>query len=208
MVTQPVTQETRLPGQFGEWLDQADRQITRTSRKAVELSGNIPFIERHIQSVEKLADYHEWFVDFVHQAGQDDAVAARFDAWTEDLGPLGVFELVETTWVSKLEIHASILRKTVADWDRRVALGIIKPDLPPKLKERIAQLDERIQNLTEQITKREDNELVARLLIRVGNHRPLTGTEKIRLSDAVRIKVQFKTEPSIYREDWYGEDGR
>jgi len=73
---------------------------------------------------------------------------------------------------------------------------------------RVRQLDARVKKLTRLITKREDNELISRLLIRVGNHRPLTAAEKIRLSDAVRMKVKYRIEPSARREDWYGDNAR
>ena len=81
-------------------------------------------------------------------------------------------------------------------------------ELSPELAERVKQLETRLLELEEAGTPREDNEVVARLLISIANYRPLTGTEKIRLSDAVRMKVEFRTEPSIYREDWYGDNGR
>lgn len=81
-------------------------------------------------------------------------------------------------------------------------------ELPPELAERVKQLEMRLQELEEAGTPGEDNEVVARLLISIGNYRPLTGAEKIRLSDAVRMKVEFKCEPSVRRADWYGDDGR
>ena len=81
-------------------------------------------------------------------------------------------------------------------------------ELPPELAKRVKQLETRLQELEEAGTPREDNEVVARLLISIGNYRPLTGAEKIRLSDAVRMKVEYKTEPSERRADWYGDNGR
>ena len=49
---------------------------------------------------------------------------------------------------------------------------------------------------------------VADRLIQISQRRELTVAEKLRLSDAVRLKVKVKSMPSVNREDWYGEDGR
>ena len=81
-------------------------------------------------------------------------------------------------------------------------------ELPPHLAEQVAQLEARLRELEEAGTPREDNEVVARLLISIGNLRPLTTAEKIRLSDAIRMKVKVRAEPSERRADWYGADGR
>jgi len=81
-------------------------------------------------------------------------------------------------------------------------------ELPPELVERVKQLETRLRELEEAGTPREDNEVVARLLISIGNYRPLTGAEKIRLSDAVRMKVKYRIEPSVRRQDWYGDNAR
>ncbi len=80
--------------------------------------------------------------------------------------------------------------------------------LPPEIAERVRQLETRLRELEEAGTPREDNEVVARLLISIGNYRPLTGAEKIRLSDAIRRRVQVRSTPSERRSDWYGDDGR
>lgn len=81
-------------------------------------------------------------------------------------------------------------------------------ELPPELAERVKQLETRLQELEEAGTPREDNEVVARLLISIGEYRPLTPAEKIRLSDAIRRRVQVRSTPSERRADWYGADGR
>lgn len=81
-------------------------------------------------------------------------------------------------------------------------------ELPPELARRVKQLETRLQELEEAGTPREDNEVVARLLISIGEYRPLSPAEKIRLSDAVRMKVKYKVEPSIRRADWHGDNVR
>ena len=81
-------------------------------------------------------------------------------------------------------------------------------ELPPELVERVKQLETRLQELEEAGTPREDNKVVARLLVSIGNYRPLTAAEKIRLSDAVRVKVKYRIEPSERRQDWYGDNAR
>ena len=81
-------------------------------------------------------------------------------------------------------------------------------ELPPELAEHVKQLETRLQELEEAGTPREDNEVVARLLVSIGNYRPLTAAEKIRLSDAIRVKVKYRIEPSERRQDWYGDNAR
>ena len=62
--------------------------------------------------------------------------------------------------------------------------------------------------MTEEVTKKHDNDLVARLLMRVGKQRQLTLAEQFRLADAVRLDWKVKNQPSVRRADWYGDDGR
>ena len=81
-------------------------------------------------------------------------------------------------------------------------------EMPPELAERVKQLETRLQELEEAGTPREDNEVVARILIAIGEYRPLSPAEKIRLSDAVRMHVKVRNDPSERRADWYGDDGR
>lgn len=231
MEMQPVTQGTELPGQFRELIAEAPARLahqhgTATQQFEAQLNNaaaksrhrsNPPLqvaqlvaqFEGDVTNSEQLVDFGlVGFVEFVRDAGRDDDKARAFNDWADGQDLAEVLETYEKTVVPLYEQHAAILRKVVKGWKRRAKAGDIEPDLPPKLAKRVKRLDTRINKLTRQITKREDNELIARLLIRVGNHRPLTGAEKIRLSDAVRMKVKYKTEPSERRADWYGDDGR
>ncbi|MDE0327640.1 MAG: hypothetical protein OXI78_00955 [Anaerolineaceae bacterium] len=231
MAVQPLIQRTEPPRQFGELLAEAPTRLSehnsvavqefqrfingaatksrRRSNPPIQVTELVSRFERDVSDSEQLVDFGlVGFVKFVRDAGQDDDAARRFDDWTDDLDLAQAFAAYEEKVVPGLKERATILRKVVKGWKRRARAGEIEPDLPPKLARRVKRLDTRINRLTRQITKREDNELIARLLIRVGNHRPLSGAEKIRLSDAVRMKVKFKTEPSVRRADWYGADGR
>lgn len=231
MVTQPVTQETELPPNFGALLEEAYARLSQQDGLAVQESNEIlinesaksfrrtnpplqvadkiPEFEGDVAKSEYLIDvFLGSFVNLVRQAAQDDKDAHAFDVWADGQDLAEVFESYEEKLVPLWKMHAAIFRKIVKGWNRRAAAGEIEPDLPPKLARRVEQLGTRINKLTRQITKREDNELIARLLIRVARHRPLSGAEKIRLSDAVRVKVKYKIEPSDRREDWYGDNAR
>ena len=146
--------------------------------------------------------------EFVRDAGQDDDAACKFDNWTDDLDLAQTFAAYEEKLVPPLRERAAILRKIVDGWHRMADAGLIAPDLPTQLTERVAQLDERINELTEEITRPHDNDLVARLLMRVGKQRKLTLDEQFRLVDAVRLDWKVKEQPSLRRADWYGDDGR
>ncbi len=231
MDTQPVTQETVPLGQLVEFLDEASTKVTnriespdqefvqilndaaarspKRTHKPIQMTAMVSEFEDDVAYGEYLIDvYLGSFVNRVRQAAQNDENARAFDDWADGLDLAVALEDYEKKVVPLYKMHAAILRKVVKGWNRRAKAGEIEPDLPPKLAKRVKKLDKRIDRLTRQITKREDNELIARLLIRVARHRPLSAAEKIRLSDAVRMKVKYKIEPSIYREDWYGDNAR
>ncbi len=209
MVMQQATQETALPPQFGEWLAETTTGLPGRKHKARQMKQEISRFERDIEESEQLVNFAlVGFVELVRQAGQDDDAARKFDEWTDDLDLAQTLAMYEEMVVPGLKERASILHKIVGGWHRMADAGLIEPDLPPQLTERAAQLDTCIRELTAEITKREDNELITRLLIRVGNHRPLSPAEKIRLSDAIRRRVQVRSTPSERRSDWYGDDGR
>lgn len=67
---------------------------------------------------------------------------------------------------------------------------------------------EQIIDLVEQLPEAQQNELIGRILTQRAKTRPLTAEEKIRLLETIQIDTPLKTQPSIRREDWYGEDGR
>lgn len=208
MVMQPVTQGTETPAPFGTLLSASAQQTPRPSLIPAQLAEAFAGYEKILRKAEQLTGQFEAVVEFARQAGQDDETARAFDQWTETYGPAGFLDACEKTLAPGLNRYAANFNKDVEGWQRIAAAGNIGPDLPQQMATRIAQLDARVNKLTQQVTKREDNELIARLLIRVGNYRPLTAAEKIRLSDAVRMKVEYKKEPSIYREDWYGDNAR
>lgn len=205
MALQPVTQDFEPPPQFGELLTVIAPPTTWPRQITVE---DISAIEDYLQPVESAAESLGILVEYARQAGQDDDVARRFDEWTEDYGPVGAIDAFVKLGLPRLNKHSDRICKIVEGWQHNANAGLIEPHPPPELVKRVMQLDTRVKELTEQITKREDNELVARMLIRVASHRPLSGAEKIRLSDAVRVKVKYRVEPSIYREDWHGDNVR
>ncbi len=209
MVMQQTTQETALPPQFGEWLAETTTGLPGRKHKARQMKQEISRFERDLEESEQLVNFAlVGFVEFVRQAGQDDDAARKFDEWTDDLDLAQALAMYEEMVVPGLKERAAILSRVIEGWHHLADAGLIEPDLPPQLAERAAQLDARISELTEEVTKREDNELVTRLLIRVGKHRPLSPAEKIRLSDAVRMHVKVRNDPSVRRADWYGDDGR
>ncbi|MDX2078426.1 MAG: hypothetical protein SFZ02_18480 [bacterium] len=57
------------------------------------------------------------------------------------------------------------------------------------------------------LSPQDQTQLMAHLLD-VAKKRHLTSTEKMTLLKAVQIDIDVIEEPSIRREDWYGEDGR
>ncbi len=225
------THATELPPHFGEWLENATTSLSPCKDEAwQELTGTNPQLAAKstqesastILLTEMAAQFDEdvtgceiyidtgldSFVEFVRQAGMDDDIALKFDTWTVNLDLAQTFTVFEEQLAPRIKGQTAFLLKVVGDWNRRAEAGEIKPDLPKELARRVTELDARVRKLTRQITKRENNELIARLLIRVGNHRPLTAAEKIRLSDAVRMKVKYRIEPTARREDWYGDNAR
>ena len=67
---------------------------------------------------------------------------------------------------------------------------------------------EQLIELVEQLSAEQQNDLIARLLTRQAQQRPLSVDEKIRLLDAMKLDVAIREEPSVRRVDWYGDDGR
>ncbi len=231
MVTQPQTQGTDLPVQLGNLLDEVPTRLSHQTNSPVqefeemlndEAARSFRQTIKPIQVSEKVSQFEidvTWgeqlvnfalinFVEFVRQGGQDDDVALDFDNWANGLDIAEGFDTYEREVVPGLKHHATILHAIVNGWHKRAAAGEVEPDLPQALAKRVTQLDTLVKRLTRQITKKRNNEMIARLLIRIANHRPLSVSEKIRLSDAVRLNVKVKTMPSVYREDWYGDDGR
>ena len=144
MAVQPLTQGIELPAQFGKWLSETAGQCARpTSRPERFTAGEISWFEKYIRSVENLAGQCEWFVDFARQAGQDDDTARVFDEWTDEFGLLGVFNELERIGVAKLINLSADLVEIAEGWKRQARAGVIEPDLPPQLAERVARLDKR-----------------------------------------------------------------
>ncbi|MCY4525621.1 MAG: hypothetical protein OXB89_03350 [Anaerolineaceae bacterium] len=209
MALQPVIQGTELPGQFGELLAETPTALPGRKHKPKQMQQEISRFEKDVDESEQLVNFAlAGFVEFVRQAGQDDDAARKFDEWTADLDLAQTFAAYEEKLVPGLIERAAILRKVVEGWHRMADAGLIAPDLPPQLAERVAHLDSLITNLTEEITRQHDNDLVARLLMRVGKQRQLTLEEQLRLADAVSLNWKVKEEPSVRRADWYGADGR
>lgn len=229
MAVQQETQESELPPLFRDWLIKATtdlsqqeneawqefaRTIPHAADKSIQMPDSpIPAIELVTQFEGRVTDCEDYvniglggFVNFARQAGLDDDVALEFDCWTVDIDLAQTFTMFEEQLAQSLRAQTACLRRIATDWNRRAEAGEINPDLPQELTRRVRQLDARVNKLTRLITKREDNELIARLLIRVGNLRPLTSAEKILLSDAVRTKIKYRIEPSTRREDWYGDN--
>lgn len=67
---------------------------------------------------------------------------------------------------------------------------------------------EQLIELVEQLSEEQQNDLIARLLTRQAQQRPLTVEEKIKLLDAMKLDIAIREEPSVRRADWYGDDGR
>ena len=231
MAVQSVTQETELPPQFGELLVEAPTKLSehnsvavqqfqrfingaaaksrRRSNPPIQVTGLVSRFERDISDSEQLVNFAlVGFVEFVRDAGQDDDVARKFDDWTDDLDLAQAFATYEEKMVPPLRERAAILRRVVEGWNRRATAGEIEPYLPSRLTIRVAHLDSLISELTDEITKQRDNDLIARLLIRIGKQRELSLAEQFRLVDAVRLDWKVKEQPSLRRADWYGADGR
>ena len=209
MALQPLTQLPELSGHCEELLSAVTQKKPRRKNRPVQLAENISRFEQDIQNSEQLVDATlAGFVEFVREAGQDDDTAHNFDEWTAEFDLAQTLAMCEEKMIPGLKEHAAILRKVVKGWNRRAKAGEVEPDLPPKLAKRVKRLDARVKELAAEITKKHDNDLVARLLIRVANHRPLSAAEKIRLSYAAMINVTVVNQPSLRRSDWYGDDGR
>jgi hypothetical protein len=67
---------------------------------------------------------------------------------------------------------------------------------------------EEVVGLVDRLSDDQQNELIKHLMIRQAQQGPLTVEEKIKLLDAVKIHTPINEEPSVRREDWYGDDGR
>ena len=211
MVMQSVTQGIEPPAPFGTLLSASAQQTPRPSlipTQLAEAAEALAGYEKILRKAEGLTSQMEVIVEFARQAGQDDETACAFDQWTETYGPAGFFDACEETLTPGLNRYAANFNKDVEGWQRIAAAGVIGPELPLQLAERIVQLDARIKKLTKEVTKKYDNDLVARLLMRIGKQRQLTLAEQFRLVDAVRLDWKVKEEPSVRRADWYGDDGR
>lgn len=66
---------------------------------------------------------------------------------------------------------------------------------------------EKIVELVDRLTPQEQTQLTAYLL-ETARKRQLSVQEKMNLLRATQIDVDVVEEPSVRREDWYGEDGR
>lgn len=183
-------------------------KLEHPEREPVKAISNIRQFEREIDLAEHSLDRAEGVVDFVRQAGFDDGEAAKFDEWTGEVGPVEAINSFVKLMETDLESCISNLTEIVGEWNHLASEGLLEPAMPVGLVKRVQNLEGRAGTLVTELGKQEDNELIARLLIRVGEHRPLTAAEKIRLSDAIRMKVKVRTEPSERRADWYGDDGR
>lgn len=211
MALQSLTQRIEPPAPFGTLLSASAQQTPRpslTPAQLAEVAENFAGYEKILCKAEKLTAQFEAVVEFARQAGQDDETARAFDRWTESYGPAGFFDACEETLAPGLNRYADNFNKDVEGWQRIAAAGVIGPELPLQLAERIVQLDARIEKLTKEVIKIYDNDLVARLLMRVGKQRQLTLDEQLRLADAVTLEWKVLNEPSLRRADWYGADGQ
>ncbi len=207
MALQPLTQLPELSAHCEQLLSAVTKKKPRRKNRPLQLAEEISRFERDIRNSEQLVDATlAAFVEFVRQAGQDDDAAHRLDEWTDEFDLAQTLAMCEEKMIPGLRQHAALLRKVAKSWNRRARAGEIEPDLPPKLAKRVKRLDARIKELTRQITKKHDNDLVARLLMRVGKQRQLTLDEQFRLADAVSLDWKVKEEPSLRRADWYGDD--
>lgn len=67
---------------------------------------------------------------------------------------------------------------------------------------------EQLVELVEQLPDEQQRRLIACLLTRTSDRRPLTAEEKIQLFEAALLPNAVNETPSPRREDWYGDDGR
>ncbi len=67
---------------------------------------------------------------------------------------------------------------------------------------------DQLVELVEQLSDEQQKQLIARLLTKHAQQKPLTAEEKIQLFEAAQIRRQVNETPSPRREDWYGDDGR
>lgn len=209
MALQPLTQLPETSGHFEDLLADVTKKRSRKKDRPRQMAEKIARFEEDVSNSERLVEATlAGFVDFVREAGQDDDAARRFDEWTAEFDLTQTLAMCEEKMIPGLKEHAAILRKVARGWKRRAKAGDIEPELPPKLAKRVKRLDARIKGLTDEITKQHDNDLVARLLMRIGKQRQLTLDEQLRLVDAVRLDWKVKEEPSVRRADWYGDDGR
>ena len=207
MALQPLTQLPELSAHCEQLLSAVTRKKPRRKDRPLQLAEEISRFERDIRNSEQLvAATLAGFVEFVRQAGQDDATARKFDQWTADFDLAQTLAMCEEKMIPGLRQHAAILRKVARGWKRQAKAGVAEPDLPPKLAKRVKRLDARVKELAAEVTKKHDNDLVARLLMRVGKQRQLTLAEQFRLADAVSLDWKVKEEPSLRRADWYGDD--
>lgn len=210
MALQPLTQLPELSGHCEDLLSDVSKKPRKKDRP-VQMAEKIARFEEDVRDSEQLVEATlAGFVEFVRQAGQDDDAARKIVEWADELDRdlAEIFNSYEEKLFPALKERAAILSRVIEGWHHLADAGLIEPDLPPQLAERVAQLDARISELTEEVTKSYDNDLVARLLMRVGKQRKLTLEEQFRLADAVTLEWKVLNEPSLRRADWYGDDGR
>lgn len=67
---------------------------------------------------------------------------------------------------------------------------------------------DQLVELVGQLSQEQQTQLIAQLLTRRTEQRPLTAEEKIQLLNAAILHNPVNEQPSMRREDWYGDDGR
>ena len=202
---------TDRPGQFQvirETFSGDLEKLEHPERKPVTTISNIRQFEQEVRLAEYSLDRAEGVLDFVKQAGQHDAEAVKFDEWTGDVGPVEAIDSFVKLVDTYLETYIKNLTEVVAGWNHLAKARILEPAMPDTLVQRVERLESRAATFIAELGKAHDNDLVARLLMRIGKQRKLTLDEQFRLVDAVRLDWKVKEEPSVRRADWYGDDGR
>ena len=183
-------------------------RLEHQERKSVTVIRTIPQFEQEIRLAEYSLERAEGIIEFVKQAGLHDEEAEKFDEWTGEVGPVDAIDSFVKLVDNYLDAYINDLTEVVAGWNHLAKAGIPEPAMPAGLARRVENLDRRAGTLAVELGKQHDNELIARLLKRISNHRKLTVDETLRLFDAVAVDVTVKEMPSVRRADWYSDDGR
>lgn len=217
MIIQPET-----PAKIGELLTETIEQQRNEEANYISIFSLQPTdplfdLERNILQSEQYVLTAEWFVEFMRQAAVDEETTQKFDKWmgTEELIEF-IEDFVHRILKNMLKYVCGRQKEAATDIRDLFATRDASSEPPDeRLFVRIRELEMlakqyvgRVKALMETFESVQGNELVAKLIVKLSDIRPLTADEKIHLLHSCILHAPIDNPPSMRREDWYDDDGR